>query len=425
MNDHHESNAEVLPAAQPNPVSPMKANAPALKSAGRPRANQANRHSRRWLPWMGLVLLLALIVAGFWPRPVLVELATIQVGKLQSTVTEEGKTRVKQRYLVTAPLASRLRRIALDPGDKVKAGETVVAEIEPLPPALLDARSRSLAEARRDAANQNLERARAAHRFATSELERFKKLFAEQTVSIQELEVMKWRDESAMRDEGAAESELREAEATLAAFTNPAPAGDITEVKAPASGRVLRVPDQSARVVSAGQTLLEIGDPTDLEVVIDVLSRDGARIGPGTRIELEHWGGEVPLQARVRHVEPAAFTKVSALGVEEQRVNVIADLVTPPEQRRSLGDQFRVEARIVMWEADQVTKVASGALFRRGQDWATFVVTEGRAHLRTIKVGHASNSEMEILAGLKPGDAVILHPGDRVRDGQRVKPVEI
>lgn len=425
MNDHPESNAEVLPAAQPSPVSPLKANAPALKSAGRPRANQANRHSRRWLPWLGLVLLLALIVAGFWPKPVLVELATVQVGRLQATVTEEGKTRVKQRYIVTAPLAGRVRRITLDPGDEVKAGETVVAVIEPLPPALLDARSRNLAEARRDAAIQNLERARAAHRFAASELERFKKLFAEQTVSIQELESVQWRAESSTREEGAAESELREAEAALAAFSNPAPTGETTEVKAPASGRVLRVPDHSARVVSASQTLVEIGDVSQLEVVIDVLSRDGARIGPGTRVELEYWGGDAPLQAKVRYVEPAAFTKVSALGVEEQRVNVIADLVTPPDQRRSLGDQFRVEARIIMWEGDQVTKVASGALFRQGRDWATFVVVEGRAHLQKVKVGHASSTEMEILGELKPGDAVILHPGDRVRDGQRVKQVTI
>ena len=425
MNDHHDSIAKVLPAAQTGLVSPMNANASALNSAGRPRARPASRHSRRWLPWLGLVLSLALIVAGFWPKPVLVELVTVQVGPLQATVTEEGKTRVKQRYIVTAPLAGRLRRITLDPGDEVKAGETVVAVIEPLPPALLDARSRNLAEARRDAAIQNLERARAARRFAASELERFKKLFAEQTVSIQELESVQWRAESSTREEGAAESELREAEAALAAFTNPTPTGESTEVKAPASGRVLRVPDHSARVVSASQTLLEIGDVSQLEVVIDVLSRDGARIGPGTKVELEYWGGDAPLQAKVRYVEPAAFTKVSALGVEEQRVNVIADLVSPPDQRLNLGDQFRVEARIVMWEGDQVTKVASGALFRRGRDWATFVVAEGRAHLRKVKVGHASSSEMEILAGLKPGYAVILHPGDRVSDGQRVKQVTI
>lgn len=425
MNPYHDPSAGGPPATQADPIASLNANAPTPKSTGRPRVRQANRHSRRWLPWLGLVVLLALIVAGFWPKPVLVELATVQVGPLQATVTEEGKTRVKQRYIVTAPLAGRLRRITLDPGDEVNAGETVVARIEPLPPALLDARSRNLAEARRDAAMQNLERARAARRFAASELERFKKLFAEQTVSIQELESVQWRAESSTREEGAAESEVREAEAALAAFTNPAPSDETTEVKAPASGRVLRVPDHSARVVSAGQTLLEIGDVSQLEVVIDVLSRDGARIGPGTRVELEYWGGDAPLPAKVRYVEPAAFTKVSALGVEEQRVNVIADLVTPPDQRPRLGDQFRVEARIVMWEGDQVTKVASGALFRRGRDWATFVVAEGRAHLRKVKVGHASSTEMEIVDGLKPGDAVILHPGDRVSDGQRVKQVTI
>jgi HlyD family secretion protein len=404
-------------------MNPNPAPAP---PAARPRANAARRHSRRWLPWLALALLLALIVAGFWPKPVLVETATVAVGPLRAVITEEGRTRIKHRYLVSAPVSGQLRRLTLDPGDDVCAGETVVAVIEPLPPALLDARSRQLAAARRDAAAEQVERARAARRYATSELQRFEKLFADGTVSIQELEVAQWRAEAATRELGVAEGALREAEAALAEFDtaagNPAAPRAVTEVKAPAGGRVLRVFDHSARVVTAGTPLLEIGDPAELEVLVEVLSRDGAALQPGTPVELGQWGGTNALQARVRLVEPAAFTKVSALGVEEQRVNVIADLVSPPEERRGLGDGFRVEARIVVWEAAQVVKVPAGALFRRGADWAAFVVVEGRARLRRVKVGQSGGGEMQILDGLQLGEGVILHPGDRIRDGQRVRP---
>jgi HlyD family secretion protein len=304
-----------------------------------------------------------------------------------------------------------------------------VAVIEPLPPALLDARSRELAAARRAAAAEQVERARAALRFATNELQRFQRLFAEGTVSIQELEVAQWRAEAAARELGVAEGALREAEAALAEFGEPAggaaPARSVTEVRAPASGCVLRVLDPSARVVSAGAPLLEVGDPADLEVVIEMLSRDGAALAPGTPVELDQWGGPQVLQARVRRVEPAAFTKVSALGVEEQRVNVIADLVSPPEARRGLGDGYRVEARVVVWEADAVVRVPSGALFRRGGEWAAFVVEEGRARLRAVKAGRAGAQDVQVLEGLQPGETVILHPGNRLRDGQRVKPVQL
>ncbi len=386
------------------------------------------RHTRRWAPWLALGLLLGLIAAGFWPRPVPVELATVSEGPLRVVITEEGKTRIQRRYLVTAPVSGQLRRIQLDPGDPVRAGETVVAVIEPLRPALLDARSRELAAARRAAAAEQVERARAALRFATNELRRFQRLFAEGTVSIQELELVQWRAEAAARELGVAEGVLREAEAALASFDNPgagnpADAPALTEVCAPATGRVLRVFDPSARVVNAGAPLMEIGNPEELEVVIEVLSRDGAALAPGTPVELTQWGGTNALQARVRRVEPAAFTKISALGVEEQRVNVIADLLSPPEQRRGLGDGFRVEAHLVVWETERTLKVPSGALFRRGRDWAAYVVENGRAHLRRVLVGRSSEAEMQILDGLRAGDRVVLHPGDRLREGQRVREV--
>ena len=313
----------------------------------------AKRRTRRWLPYTGALLLAALITAGLWPRPLPVETARAAVGTLRATVNEEGKTRIKQRYLVSAPVAGQLRRIPFKAGAEVRAGETVVAVIDPLSSTLLDARTRITAEARRDTAVANLEKARAGQHFAASELRRFEKLHVEKMVSLQDLETAQLREASAAKEQSAAESALRQTEAELAEFATNAPAGTNllsapVQVKAPATGRVLRVFEENARTVAAGAPVMEIGDPADLEVVVEVLSRDGAAIPPGTPAELEQWGGGEPLRAKVRLVEPAAFTKVSALGVEEQRVNVVADLLTAPEQRRNVGDNFRVEAKIIV-----------------------------------------------------------------------------
>jgi HlyD family secretion protein len=391
-----------------------------------PDRNHASRWPRRWAPYAAGGVLLLAIVAGLWPRPAPVETARATLGPLRVSVNEEGKTRIKQRFTISAPVTGQLRRIPLKPGAEVQAGYTVLAVIDPISPALLDARSRTQAEAKRDAARANRDKAAAAHAFALSELRRFQKLYSEKAVSVQELEPVQWRETSTARDEAAAESALRQAEAELSAFdpaskTERVPA----EVRAPANGRVLRVFEESSRVVTAGTPLMEIGDPTNLEAVIEVLSRDGAIIMPGTKVELEQWGGGPPLQARVRLVEPAAFTKVSALGVEEQRVNVIVDILTPPRQRPGLGDNFRVEARIIIWETDRALKVPSGALFRRGQQWAAFVLDHGRARLRWVKAGRSSGTETQVLEGLKPGEEVIVYPGERVHDGQRVTAMTI
>jgi HlyD family secretion protein len=394
-----------------------------------PRQNGKHR-VRRWLPYAGLIVLAGLIIAGFWPQPVPVETVTVSPGKLRATVNEEGKTRIKQRYTISAPVTGQLRRIPFKAGAEVKAGVTILAVIEPVAPGLLDARSRAAAEARRDAAAANLEKARTAHAFASSERRRFEKLNADKTVSVQELEAAQMRDDSALKEETASAGSLRQAEAELAEFASAGQGSTSTdcapvEVKSPTDGRVLRVFEENARVVAAGMPLVEIGDPSDLEVVIDVLSRDGAAIRPGAKIEFEEWGGTEPLEGRVRLVEPAAFTKVSALGVEEQRVNVIADLVTPPEQRRNLGDNFRVEARIEVWQADDVIKVPAGALFRQEEQWGAFVVVNGRAQFRRVKSGRSSGAETQVLEGLKAGEVVILYPGSRVKDGQRVKVIKI
>lgn len=396
-----------------------------------PRKNTGPHGTRRRLPYIGAILLLALIVAGLWPKPVPVETASAVIGALRATVNEEGKTRIKQRYLVSAPVTGQLRRIPFKAGAEVTAGRTIVAVIDPATPTLLDARTRSAAEAKRDTAAANLEKSRTTHNFALSELRRFEKLFAEKTVSTQELETAQMRESAAAKEQVAAESALRQAEAELAEFasgpstTAPGSACSLQEVKAPATGKVLRVFEENARLVTAGAPLLEIGEPSDLEVVVEVLSRDGAAIPAGAKVEFEQWGGGAPLLGHVRLVEPAAFTKVSALGVEEQRVNVVADLDTPLEQRRTVGDNFRVEARIVVWEAADVLKVPVGALFREGAQWAAFVIVDGHAQLRKVKAGQSSGTETQILEGLKNGDRVILYPGSRVKPGQRVKRVQI
>jgi HlyD family secretion protein len=389
------------------------------------RTNGNGRRPRRILPYLGGAVLVALIVAGFWPRPAPVETARVTIGKLRSSVNEEGKTRIRQRYTISAPVNGQLRRIPFKAGAEIST-DTVVAVIDSTSPALLDARTRSLAEARRDSAAARLERARAQHKFAASELRRSEQLYREKTVSTQELEQRQWEEISAARELTAAEAALREAEAELVEYSHPGGTNRPTvELRSPVAGRVLKVFEESSRAVLAGTPLLEVGDPTDLEVIIEVLSRDGAAIQPGTPVELEQWGGSEPLKAVVRYVEPAAFTKVSALGVEEQRVYVVADLLTPPGQRGNLGDNFRVEARIITWQNEQALKAPAGALFRRGDQWQAYVVADGRAQLRAVKVGRTSGVETEILEGLKEGDEVILYPGDRAREGLRVAVVKL
>jgi HlyD family secretion protein len=388
----------------------------------------AGRHSRRWLPWSGAALLAAFIVAGLWPKPHPVETIRAARGALRSTVSEEGKTRIKNRYLVAAPVSGQLRRMTLKAGDAVEAGKTVVAWIDPAQPAILDERNRSLAAAKRDTASASLEKSRASHAFAAGDLKRLARLRAEGGISVQEYEAAAVREAMAAREVAASEGVLRQALAEMADFST-APGGQTNappvELTAPASGKILHVFEENARVVAAGTRLLEIGDLSDIEVVVEVLSRDGAVIAPGTPVELDQWGGREVLKACVRLVEPAAFTKVSALGVEEQRVNVVADLLTPFEQRQSIGDNFRVEAHIIVWEAPDVLKAPSGALFRSGNQWAAYVVRNGCARTQTVKTGRSSGAETQILEGITESDTLILYPGDRIHDGVRVKPLKM
>ncbi len=287
-------------------------------------------------------------------------------------------------------------------------------------------------EAARKQAMAQENKARSDHDYAVGELRRVRSAFDRGGASQQELDVAEARERRSLRIAASAqfrvhvaEFELEQAKAALIR-TRPRSTGEPDEtrfeIRSPIDGRVLRLFQESATIVAPGTQLLELGNLRDLEIVIDVLSSDGVRISPGARVWLEHWGGSEPLGARVRLIEPAAFTKISSLGVEEQRVNVIADFDAPPEKYARLGDAYRVEARIVVWESDHVLKVAAGALFRHGDGWAVFRIVAGRARLQPVKVGHSNGLETEIRDGLAEGDLVVAYPSDKVRNGVRVKP---
>jgi len=385
----------------------------------------STKTARRWLLYLALVGLPVLAFLGLRPPPTPVETARVAVGPLRATVSEEGKTRIQQRYVVSAPVSGQLRRIPFKPGAAVEAGVTTVAVIDPLPASPLDERNRALAEARRDSSRILLEKSRTSHELARNELRRIEQMYNAKTMSQQDLESAQMRETAAARDVAAAEGAVRAAEAELAVTGNePTPPAPV-EVKANASGLVLHVFQESTRAVAQGTPLLEIGDPTDLEVVVEMLSRDGAAIAPGAPVVLEQWGGPAPLDGKVRLVEPAAFTKISALGVEEQRVYVVVDITTPLDQRRTLGDNFRVEARVITWESPNALKVPVSGLFRQGDNWAAYVVRGGAAKLVPVKAGRVSGPEIQVVDGLQEGDEVILYPGDRIKDGQRVKPAKV
>lgn len=386
-----------------------------------------------------VVLGLAAAVAyALWPRPVTVESAVVHRGGLRVTVDEDGRTRIKERYVVSAPLAGRLARIALREGESVVEGETVIAVIEPTDPSLLDPRMRAEAEARVRAAQAALDRASAelaraseALELAQTELHRLRE--AEQQGGGSGIELARAEATARIRAEEAraagfareiAQYEVDLARAALLSSTQErgsAPEDWQFEIPSPVSGRVLRVIQKSEAVVNAGTPLVELGDPRDLEVIVDVLSSDAVAIRPGAEVSLEDWGGEEPIRGLVRLVEPAAFTKISALGVEEQRVNVVIDFAEPPEARRGLGDAYRVEARIVIWEGTDVLKAPAGAVFRDAESWAVFAIESGRAVLRHIDIGKRTGREVQALSGLEEGDRVVVYPGDRVRDGVRVR----
>jgi HlyD family secretion protein len=392
--------------------------------------------TRYWPIVLGVIAVGA-IAYSCMPAAVEVDVAEVTRGLLRVTVDHEGKTRIKEKYVVSAPLSGRLARIDIHPGDRVLAAKTILTTIEPTDPALLDVRARVEAEARVRAMEANLQRANATvardqeiYLLAKADVDRVRKLLPTGAISKEDADRIEFRYRVVAEEMRAsqfgvtvAEFELEQARAALLR-TQPRDAGNSEparfDITSPISGAVLRVFQESATIVTPGTRLVEVGDPSDLECEIDVLSVDAARIVPGAKVILEHWGGREPLIGTVRVVEPAAFTKISALGVEEQRVWVIVDFIDGPEKRKSLGDGYRVEARIVVWEKENVIKVPAGALFRRGEEWAVYVAKDGRAQLRTLKVGESSGIETEALSGIDAGETVILHPSDRVRAGVRI-----
>ncbi len=407
----------------------------------------------KWKRWVGMVVVAAAVglglFFGFRRQPPMAEVGEVRRGPLRVTVEEEGKTRVRDRYAVSAPVAGFARRLRWRVGDAVKSGD-VVAVLEPLRAEVLDSRSREQSVARVKAADASwraaeqrlrsaeeqarVSQAEAAH--AKLELERAERLHKSGDVSLDRRErastdarrteaALKAAEHAAGTARAQVETARAELEAARAALLDSAAsdgvqAAELVTVRSPVSGRVLRLLHESEGVVRAGEPFLEIGNARALEVEVEVLSADAVKMGPATRVLFTRWGGERELEGRVRLVEPTGFTKISALGVEEQRVRVITDLTSPEEQWRRLGDGYRVEASFIVWEGDQVLQVPASALFRFGDNWAVFVVEGESARRRTVQVGHRTGLAAEVLSGAQQGERVIVHPDDTIQEGRPV-----
>lgn len=388
----------------------------------------------------GLVALVGLMAWALWPKPVAVEVARLQKGPLAVTVDEEGKTRVKAVYVVSAPITGKLLRLALEAGDPVRKNLTTVAVIEPTAPPFLDARvTRELtalveaAKAGVSLADAEVKQAEAELAFAESELARAQSLMRSKTIAPRVLE-------KAALDVDARKAAVAKAKATLnvrqreldsvqARLIGPeeagkgeVPVGCCINVLAPVNGRLLRILQESERVVSAGTPLVEIGDPGNLEVVVELLSTDAVKIREGALARVEGWGG-TPLEAKVTRVEPAGFTKVSALGIEEQRVRTILELAVKGDEAKLLGHDFRVFVKINAYTAPHVLRVPISALFRRQDRWAVYILDNGRARAMPIDIGQRNSQYAEVHGGIGEQALVVLHPSDRVVDGVRLEPI--
>lgn len=394
--------------------------------------------TKRLVIWALLALPIAVLIAfAFRPRPIPADLATVGRGPLTVTVSEEGETQIRDVYEVAAPLGGRLLRIDLEAGDLVAAGTTLIAELQPIDPSFLDLRTiaelRSAVQAAEAAlalAEANVERAKARVAFDETDLARVIRLADRDTVSERRLDEAKLSLRTARAElaQARATRDMRTHELARTRSQLITPADTLGQrgecpcvpVLAPVDGEILRVLEESETVVEPGTVLAEIGDPRDLEIVADFLSADAVRIDPGHKVLIKDWGGDAVLTGEVTRIEPYAFTKVSALGIEEQRVNVHVDFTDPPEAYERLAHGFRVEAAVVLWEADDVLKVPLTALFRRGSEWALFAVEDGIARERLVGVGRSNGLETEIVSGLGVGDTIVLHPGGRIEDGAAV-----
>ena len=388
--------------------------------------------------WIKIALVVAIVAAmGVWafrPGAVPADFAEVARGALEVTVNEEGRTRVRDRYVVSAPLPGKMTRIELEPGDPVVAGKTVVAQFQATDPALLDVRTRAELEARARAAESALgsaradrERVRAELTFAQSDLKRLRQLVDDKVVARREAESAEQQAEALARALQSAEFAVSTAQHQLEvarASLSQSRSGQTraTPLYSPVNGVVMRLIQESETVVPMGQPLIEVGNVQDLEIVADLLSSAAVRVRAGQPVRIEQWGGDQPLQGRVRRVEPSGFTKISALGVEEQRVNTIIDFVDPADKRATIGDGYRVEVRIIVQAVENVLKVPVSSLFRKGSDWAVYVVENDRAAVRVVQIGHRSGLEAEVTGGLTGGERIIVYPSDAVVEGVKVTP---
>jgi HlyD family secretion protein len=420
------------PGAGERPLDLLDREGAAARHRARERRRTAARRVRQALG--GLALVAGVVAAGLAlrPSPVPVDVAVARRAPLSLVIEETGVTRVKDRFVVSSPVSGSLSRISFEPGDLIREGDAL-AQLAPLSSPLLDERTRAEAEARLDAAGSALGqtkaqvgRATAASELAAQELARTRRLVVSGSLANQALEqaefTARMRNEelsSAQFAEKIAKEELRIARVTLGMDTPRGGRDRRVEVLAPVSGQILRVHQKSAGVVPAGTPLVELGDPRALELVVDLLTTDAVQVTTGTPVVVTSWGGE-PLNGRVSRVEPSGFTRPSALGVDEQRVNAIVVLTDPPERWARLGDGYRVETRLELWRGEAVLQVPSGAVFRRGDGWAVFRIRGDVASLVTVRLGHRGEHAVEVLAGVGPGDRVAVHPGDRVKDGVRV-----
>lgn len=388
---------------------------------------------RRLITLLVLAAVVAAVIWALWPKPVPVETAQVARHDIEITVEEEGKSRIRDVFTVSAPTGGQMLRVNLDAGDPVVKGMTVVASIKPADPALLDARTRRVAEASVESARAAVDLAVAVVRqaeaqlaFLNGELERAKTLVTRGTISERAYQKAQLDAETATAALESAKASLmvqrRELERAEAALTESGANGSATccvDVRAPVSGRVLRVMIESEQVVQAGTPLLQIGDPADLEIVADLLSRDAVQIKPGAAAIIDGWGGKA-LKAKVKRIDPSATTKISALGIEEQRVQAVLTLDDEPDLRAGLGDGFRVIVRISLWKGDGLVAIPIGALFRQGAEWAAYAIKDGKAELKTLQLGARNGEFAEVTSGLSEGEKVILHPSDQVADGVRV-----
>ena len=395
---------------------------------------------KRGLLVAGVAALCLGLAWALWPKPVAVEVAGLRKGPLLVTVDEEGKTRIKDVYTVSAPITGKLVRLSLEAGDRVKKDVTEVAIIEPMAPAFLDVRARRELEAQIEAAKAavalseaEVSQAAAELEFAQNELKRAQALIRSKTISERALERARidtdTRQASLARAKASLEVRKRELESAQARLIGPdeawkgeVPVGCCVTVHAPVSGRILRLIQESERVVAAGTPLVEIGDPANLELVVELLSVDAVKVREGAMATVEGWGG-TPLTAKVTRVEPAGFTKVSALGIEEQRVRTILKLQNGDEVADRLGHDFRVFVKINIYESRNALRVPISALFRKRDQWTVFTVERGRVRALPVEIGQRNTSFAEVLKGVSEGALVVLHPSDRIVDHVRITPL--